>query len=129
MEGRVWKRPLTEVQKFEANEYVAACGESGVTYKFVCDASGLFGLGGIVWDDTNGNGEFDGPEVDHFRSLYSPCSETHIAESTDDFSVGFLTSVGSVLKPKKVIVWAGADDNNTHCTTKLNMDEWETAKS
>ena len=29
MEGRVWRRPLTEVQKFEANEYVAACGDSG----------------------------------------------------------------------------------------------------
>ena len=28
MEGRVWRRPLTEVQKFEANEYVAACGEA-----------------------------------------------------------------------------------------------------
>ena len=26
MERRVWIRPLTEVQKFEANEYVAACG-------------------------------------------------------------------------------------------------------
>ena len=30
MERRVWERPLTEVQKFEANEYVAACGDSGV---------------------------------------------------------------------------------------------------
>lgn len=24
MERKVWRRPLTEVQKFEANEYVAA---------------------------------------------------------------------------------------------------------
>ena len=24
-----WSRPVTMVQKFEANEYVAACGDSG----------------------------------------------------------------------------------------------------
>ena len=52
MEGRVWKRPLTEVQKFEANEYVAACGESGVVYKFKCDAGG--GVYGSVYEETNG---------------------------------------------------------------------------
>ena len=34
MERRVWTHPLTQVQKFEANEYVAACGDSGTTYLF-----------------------------------------------------------------------------------------------
>lgn len=38
MERKVWRRPLTEVQKFEANEYVAACGDSGVVYNFECNA-------------------------------------------------------------------------------------------
>ena len=52
MEGRVWRRPLTEVQKFEANEYVAACGDSGTTYKFKCDAGG--GESGNVYLETNG---------------------------------------------------------------------------
>ena len=34
---RVWCRPQTVVQKFEANEYVAACGDSGnKVYKFTC---------------------------------------------------------------------------------------------
>ena len=37
---RVWCRPQTVVQKFEANEYVAACGDSGTVYKFTCDAGG-----------------------------------------------------------------------------------------
>ena len=32
MDKRVWGQPITMVQKFEANEYVAACGDSGVTY-------------------------------------------------------------------------------------------------
>ena len=52
MERRVWTRPLTEVQKFEANEYVAACGESGVVYKFKCDAGD--GVYGSVYEETNG---------------------------------------------------------------------------
>ena len=30
--------PVVEVQEFAANEYVAACGDSGKVYKFVCDA-------------------------------------------------------------------------------------------
>ena len=38
MEGRVWKRPFTEVQKFEANEYEAPCGERGVVYKIKIDS-------------------------------------------------------------------------------------------
>ena len=32
MERRIWARPLTEVQKFEANEYVAACGDTVRVY-------------------------------------------------------------------------------------------------
>ena len=51
MERKVWRRPLTEVQKFEANEYVAAC------YHGVCNISGY------VFNDTNGNGQYD-PDVD-----------------------------------------------------------------
>ena len=33
-----WMEPVIEVQEFAANEYVAACGDSGKVYKFVCDA-------------------------------------------------------------------------------------------
>ena len=33
-----WMEPVIEVQEFVANEYVAACGNSGKIYKFVCDA-------------------------------------------------------------------------------------------
>ena len=49
---RVWCRPQTVVQKFEANEYVAACGDSGTVYKFTCDAGG--GVYGSVYEETNG---------------------------------------------------------------------------
>ena len=33
-----WVRPLTEVQNFVANEYVAACGETNKVYKMNCNA-------------------------------------------------------------------------------------------
>ena len=52
MGRKVWRRPLTRVQQFEANEYVAACGDSGVVYKFKCDAGG--GVYGSVYEETNG---------------------------------------------------------------------------
>ena len=36
--ARSYRKPMMNVEKFVANEYVAACGESGVVYKFTCDA-------------------------------------------------------------------------------------------
>lgn len=122
-------RPMMDSEIFAANEYFSACGDSGTTYYFKCDASGWFGLGGVVIDDTNGNKQFDGTDTDHIRSSYIPCSQTHIAESTDDFSYGFLWALGSLRDPKPVIIWGGEDGENTHCTTELDMSKWETAKS
>ena len=52
MNRNVWKQPMTVVQKFVPNEYVAACGDSGTTYLFTCDAGG--GKSGTVYLETNG---------------------------------------------------------------------------
>ena len=52
MERKVWRRPLTEVQKFEANEYVAACGDENKVYLFTCDAGWTGLTGSTVY--TNG---------------------------------------------------------------------------
>ena len=57
MGRKVWRRPLTTVQKFEANEYVAACGDENRVYKFTCEAGG--GGNGTVYLDSNHNGEWD----------------------------------------------------------------------
>ena len=35
---KTWELPVICVQQFEANEYVAACGDSGVIYNFECNA-------------------------------------------------------------------------------------------
>ena len=34
MEKKVWENPLTMVQQFVPNEYVAACGDENKVYKF-----------------------------------------------------------------------------------------------
>lgn len=138
MERRVWIRPLTEVQKFEANEYVAACGDSGVVYKFKCDAGG--GESGSVYLETNGveglqtQGEWVGGWGGHWqeadRSLggYHACGTTHEAESDDDFLNGYYVPYFSD-DVTKVIIWRGPHNNNVHCTTNLDQNSWETAKS
>lgn len=124
---KVWTRPLTVVQNFEANEYVAACGDENKVYKFKCDAvsGSIIGSGGSVYLETNGQEGFQ--LNDSYRSQYHPCGEEHEAKVTDEFKRGYLvTLTGGVVD---VIVWTGLNDDNTHCTTNLKMDTWETAKS
>lgn len=137
MEGRVWKRPLTEVQKFEANEYVAACGDSGTTYLFTCDAGG--GESGNVYVESNGvdglqtrsSGSWWGGDyvpADQSLGGYHACGTSHEADSDDKFLNGYYVPYWSD-DVTKVIIWRGPHNNNVHCTTNLNKDDWETAKS
>lgn len=129
MERRVWKRPLTEVQKFEANEYVAACGDSGTTYLFTCDAGG--GWPGSVYLETNGRpGLQTGWGGDQYLSGYEACGTKHKADSDDEFLDGYYVTTGLFGQHvTKVIVWRGPNKDNTHCTTNLDKSTWETAKS
>ena len=125
-----WVRPVTLVQQFVANEYVAACGESGTIYKFECNAEKDWGwnLGGIVYKDNNHNKQLDWGDKRY--STYIACGETHEAESTDVFFDGIFVAT-SIAGPQiiPVIVWAGENGKNCHCTTNLDRESWETAKS
>ena len=131
------KQPLTVVQKFAPNEYVAACGDHGVTYKFECNAGG--GIPGSVYQETNG---IDGLQTHGGRgysadreltswpfSYYYACNEKHEADSTDDFLNGYYCSNDNTKNSQKVIIWRGKHGNDIHCTTNLNKDSWETLKS
>lgn len=40
---RAYVRPTMVGERFVANEYVAACGDSGTVYKFECDAGDRLG--------------------------------------------------------------------------------------
>lgn len=122
-----YKKPVLNVERFTANEFVAACGDSGVVYKFECNA-GDKNLGPLnypydVYVDYSGNGDYQ------YRSNYHACGITHEAESDSGFYKGYMDDRRTWWNDRiEVIVWTeyGRD---THCTTNLDMDKWETAKS
>ncbi|MGF0102594.1 hypothetical protein [Bariatricus sp. SGI.019] len=131
---REYVTPMMIGERFSPNEYIAACGESGTTYKFVCDAQRKWGanLGGIVYLETNGvDGlQRSGSNPDSPLGLYHSCSATHIVESTSEFLDGYFEPTGVIdARVRKVVIWRGEDGQNIHCTTKLNKTDWETAKS
>ena len=128
MEGRVWKRPFTEVQKFEANEYVAACGDTGYgNYLFECDAP----EGQLYYYRTNWWGE----EEAAYIGSYTPCSRKHEAARESEFPDGFVDYNwnGREDEGEAVIVWIERGPwggiRNAHATTNLDRDSWEIAHS
>ena len=131
-------KPMMESEVFAANEYIAACGESGVTYKFECNAGG--GASGNVYVESNGVeglqtiGKWVGGWNGHWQPAdtslggYHACGTTHEAESDDEFLNGYYVPYWSD-NVTEVIIWRGPYNNNVHCTTELNKENWETAKS
>ena len=84
-----WMEPVIEVQEFVANEYVAAC-ESGMVYKFTCDAPG-----GPLYYYPEGDGKINGEYTGHGSAellglFYHPCDAKHEASVTSDFYDGFV---------------------------------------
>lgn len=123
-------RPSMVCETFAADEYVAACGESGTKYLFKCDAGD--GRVGYVWLETNGEKglQMRGENKDRYLSKYKACEITHEADSRDSFLDGYYvreTSGSDEITP--VIVWRGPEGDNTHCTTNLDMRNWEEVKS
>lgn len=130
MERKTWAMPQTIVQKFAANEYVAACHDINKVYKFKCDAGG--GRSGSVYLETNGKpGLQTGWGGDRYLSGYHACGTTHEADTEDDFLDGYYVTSSwfGGTKTTPVIVWRGPNNDNTHCTENLDMDSWETEKS
>ena len=139
---KAYVKPTMESETFVPNTYVAACGDGGVVYKFKCDAGG--GVHGNVYVESNG---VDGLQTDgewipgtgwddwgHWqpadRSLggYHACGTTHEADSDSEFLNGYYVPYGDNTVTK-VIIWRGKYNNNVHCTTNLDMNSWEIAKS
>lgn len=137
MNRNVWKQPMTVIQKFVANEYVAACHDWNTVYKFTCDAGG--GKSGTVYLETNGRpGLQTGWGGDQYLSGYHACGIQHEADKDDAFLNGYYVTEEYVgfwpfghyeTTTTDVIVWRGPNNDNTHCTTNLDKDSWETAKS
>lgn len=130
---REWMEPVIEVQEFVANEYVAACGDSGTVYKFECNAGdknlGPYDYPYAVYIDSNGNGKLD--NRDKYLSNYHACGATHEAPVNDVFLSGFMKDTRPFHDhtPVRVIIWRGENGDDTHCTTNLDINSWTTAKS
>lgn len=127
---RNWERPMAVVDAFVANEFVSACGDKGTIYKFTCDAP----RGWLYYypeSDGKIDGEHDTNDQAGLLGSYHPCGEDHETPKTDDFYDGFIdyNYNGQHDRGESVIVWRGSKGNNGHATTKLNMNDWETAKS
>ena len=124
MEKKIWMQPVAVVEKFMANEYVAACGDQHKVYKFKCDARA-----GTLYADYDGDGDMDR------LGSYNPCSVTHEAGTSEAFVDGFVDYNDNRRQDdgEAVIVWVQYDwlgrFRNAHATTNLDMDSWETAKS
>lgn len=133
MEGRVWERPQTLVQKFVPNEYVAACGDSGVVYNFECNAGIKKQSYNVYYDDGKPLASSNGSEEWYAQFTgYHPCYTTHTAESDSGFYDGYMykqdrrgNNTGDRID---VVIWTD-DGTDVHCTTNLDMDKWTTQKS
>lgn len=128
---RAYVRPTMVGERFVANEYVAACGDSGTVYKFNCNARGGW-LYYYPTSDGTVDGSYNGNGKAHLLGPYSPCGAKHETTSaTNVFYDGFVDYNwnGQPDNGEEVIVWLGPKNNNGHATKDLNMKTWETAKS
>lgn len=129
---KVYEAPVVHLEQFVANEYIAACGDTNDEYIFKCDAMG--GITGTVFY-SDGDDKFEplSGQDRYMGSSYHACGESHVTQTGDDFIEGWYVTGYEALTgggiAKKVIIWRGPDGQNIHCTTKLNKNEWETAKS
>ena len=125
-----WMEPVIEVQEFVANEYVAACGDSGTVYKFTCNAPGGW-LYYYPESDDQIDGNYTGSGSQKRIGFYYPCEATHEASVTDAFYDGFVDYNWNRKQDpgEGVIVWRGPNNKNGHATTNLDINSWETAKS
>ena len=131
-----WMEPVIVVQEFVANEYVAACGDSGKVYNFECNAGKRTSYYNVY---TNGADGIAHTRDDRLLGSYQPCGTKHAAESNSDFKYGYMYRLdgydwwGNPQEDRNdctnVVIWRGEYGNNIHCTTKLDINTWETAKS
>lgn len=130
---RTYTRPIAYVEEFTPNEYVAACGDSGVVYNFECNAGSRWDSYNVYFDNGKPLASSNGKEEWYAQFTgYHPCGATHEAESDSGFYDGYMylqdrwgDNSGS---PIDVVIWTDRG-TNVHCTTNLDQDSWETAKS
>lgn len=135
---RRYERPSAYIEEFTPNEYVAACGDNGTIYKFKCDAGDKEKKYNVYYYDSRkhkkyiasndwwGADWYDGKTFDN----YHPCDKTHEAQSNSGFIRGFIDDQSTPWHDEEIPVYIWTENKtNVHCTTELDMDNWETLKS
>lgn len=139
---RNWERPMAVVDTFAANEFVSTCGENHKVYNFECNAGEKNEYYDVFTADGHNLTPDEGFWIFKTPGYYHPCHTTHQAEEDSGFIEGVMVHNGGNDRltyrdwggatheyPKtNVIIWTN-NNTNVHCTTKLNMNEWSTAKS
>lgn len=134
---RMYERPSAYIEEFTPNEYVAACGASGTVYNFECNAGNKQSKYNVYYYEGNNkkyiakkskwNG-WNWIQEAQFDN-YHPCGEKHKAVSGSGFIRGFIDDQ-STSKDEAVPVYIWTDNGtDVHCTTKLDINTWETLKS
>ena len=77
MERVKWEKPRAEVQAFVADDYVAAC------WDVLCDGSSATILGRWVYQDNNGNKEWDSDEPILSYDAYGD-NQTYLVKTEGD---------------------------------------------
>lgn len=130
MAKKAYSKPMLKSEAFVPQSYVAACGDGGTVYKFTCDAPG-----GILYyfpdKPASGAQPTKGSHGDFMGLTYHPCGKDHEADTKSGFYWGYVDyNWNTKLDDRElVIVWSGEDGRNGHATKKLDMTQWETAKS
>ena len=126
---KTWEEPRILVQQFMPNEYVAACGDSGVVYNFECNA-GEEDTNYAVKDSKGKVATISGSKMDGWLSYYSPCGETHKADSNSGFLTGYHLDNPWTSEDEHIeVIICTKNNTDVHCTTQLDMNKWTTAKS
>ena len=142
MEKMTWTRPVAVAEQFMPTEYISACGESGTTYNFKCNAP----AGALYYypdrrasspqpsewptkEEYQGYWPFGSYETVTAAELlgsFNPCPAAHEANATNGFYWGFIDYNRNDLhdSSETVIVWRGANG-----TQMLDMNSWEIARS
>ncbi len=133
MSKLTWERPRTLVQEFEPNVCETTCS-SGTVYKFECNAGDSSGKYDVVLD----NGTNLTPDEHYWDGTttiyYHPCGKTHESPTSETYYSGklyFSNGNDDRIRNSRsipVLIWTDGG-TNVHCTTNLNKEDWEVAKS
>lgn len=135
---REYESPRMVVEEFEANEYIAACGDENRVYKFECTSDS-----GYIHYYPNSDGNIDGVyngngDPNKISSPFSPCNKKHESPVNSAYYDGFVDRNNNSRcdEGEAAIIWLeweksifGTYLKDGHATSNLNMNSWVTAKS